>query len=88
MASRRRDPQDIANTTDAVNQAWLTLVNLAPQVADARLHHVAAVGGIVIPDMIEYLSLAEDMPGVHIRNRSSLNSVGVSEMRMPSRLTS
>ena len=43
-----------------MNQAWLTLVDLAPQVADARLHHVAVAGGVVVPDMIEYLPFAED----------------------------
>src|SRR5260370_41897869 len=63
-ASRRRNPQHITDTADGVNQAWLTLVDLAPQVTDAGLHHVAVADGVAAPDMIEYLPLAEDAAGV------------------------
>ena len=62
--SRGRNSQDIADTADGVNQAWLTLVDLTPQVTDARLDHVAVAGRVVLPDLIEYLLLAQDAAGV------------------------
>jgi hypothetical protein len=58
-SSRRRDPQHVAHAADGVNQPWLTLVDLAPQIADTGLHHVALARRIVVPDVIEYLASAE-----------------------------
>src|SRR5579862_3652673 len=59
-----RNPQDVADAADGVNQARLTLVDLAPQVADARLHHIPVAARVAIPDVIEYLLLAQDAAGV------------------------
>ena len=47
-----------------MNQARLAVVDLPPQIADARLHDVPLRGGVVAPDMIEYLALTEDAAGV------------------------
>src|SRR5580692_7728745 len=61
---RRWNPQDIADTANGVNQAWLTLVDLAAQVAYARFHYVPVAGGVVVPDMIKYLLFGQDAAGV------------------------
>jgi hypothetical protein len=63
-ASRRRNPQDIAQTADGVNKVRLTPIDLAPKVADTRLHQIPLAGRVVAPDMIVYLTFTQDAAGV------------------------
>src|ERR1700691_4613811 len=62
---RGRDPQYVTETADCVDQPRLRLVDLTPQVAQARLERVVVAGRVVLPDLVQYLVLADHPPGVH-----------------------
>src|SRR6202035_762455 len=62
--SRRRDPQDIADAPDGMDQPWLAVVNLAPEVTNVGLNDIAIAVEAVLPHMIEDLGLAQHPPGV------------------------
>ena len=84
----RRDSQHVPESADGVDEPRLALVDLAPQVADTRFDQVAVARQAVFPDVVPDLALLTTRPALAIRNRSSRNSVGVSVMTSPARLTS
>src|SRR5947207_691627 len=57
--SRRRDPQDVADAADRVDQPGLAPDQLAPQVADVGLDDVAIAAEAVVPDVVEDLGPAQ-----------------------------
>src|SRR5215470_2741395 len=63
-ASRGRDPHDVADAADRVDQPRLAVVELAPQIADVGLDDVAVPVEAVVPHVVEDLRLAQHPPGV------------------------
>src|SRR5690606_5561029 len=59
-----RQAQDVADAGHGVDEWRAVLVDLAPQIADVRLHHAVVAAEVVLPDVVQDLSLRQDPAGV------------------------
>src|ERR1700722_2101659 len=56
--------QDVTDQADGVNERCAVLLQLATQVTDVGLDHVRLPAEVVVPDVVEYLRLRQDVPGI------------------------